>query len=175
MEVVLADFCHTDRVEVATFPRANWLYLLSANRKCDDEASVAVHRKRRREGQEGEMERRAARVHGFVQVGELSSGRQALEGASVAPGTRETLDSLRDRRRRPPLPRDPIPREKLEHQPDNPFDLDEHKFLTNLRSAAGPSGMTTEHLRPLLDQSRDSHNLFMMAERMASRGTPISE
>ena len=29
---------------------------------------------------------------------------------------------------------DPIPRDLLEHQPDNPFELDEHKFLTNLRS-----------------------------------------
>ena len=123
-----------------------------------------------------EMERWAARAHGFVQL-ELSSGRQALEGASVAPGTQETLDSLRDRRRRPLLPREPIPRDILEHQPDNPFELDEHKFLTNLRSsrrgaAAGPSGMTTEHLRLLLDQSRDSHNLFVMAERMARAEAP---
>ena len=34
--------------------------------------------------------------------------------------------------------------------------------------------MTTEHLRPLLDQSRDSHNLFMMAERMARVEAPPS-
>ena len=97
----------------------------------------------------------------------------------MAPGTQETLDSLRDHMRRPPLPKDPIPRDLLEHQPDNPFELDEHKFLTNLRSsrrgdAPGPSGMTTKHLRPLLDQSRDSHNLFVMAERMARAEAPPS-
>ena len=34
--------------------------------------------------------------------------------------------------------------------------------------------MTTEHLRPLLDQSRDSHNLFVMAERMARAEAPPS-
>ena len=123
------------------FAAGKWLYLLSASRKCDEEASVAVHRKRRREGQAGEMERRAARAHGFVQLGELSSGRQALEGASVAPGTHDTLYSLRDRRRRPPLPRDPIPRDILEHQPDNPFDLDEHKFLIKSTSRRGAAAV----------------------------------
>ena len=34
--------------------------------------------------------------------------------------------------------------------------------------------MTTEHLRPLLDQSRDNHNLFIMAERMARTEAPPS-
>ena len=92
----------------------------------------------------------------------------------MAPGTQETLDSFRDRRRRPPMPRDPIRRDFLEHQPDNPFELDEHEFLTNL-PAASPSGMTTEHLKTTLDQSRDSHNLFEMAERMARAKAPPSE
>ena len=34
--------------------------------------------------------------------------------------------------------------------------------------------MTTEHLRPFLDQSRDCHNLFVMAERTARAEAPPS-
>ena len=60
----------------------------------NDFVAVAVHRKRMRECQAGDGE----------------TGH-----------TQETLDSFRDRRRRPPLPRGPIPRDTLEHQPDNPF------------------------------------------------------
>ena len=41
-------------------------------------------------------------------MGELSAG-QALEGASVAPGNRETLNQLQDPVRRPPVMRDPHP------------------------------------------------------------------
>ena len=53
------------------------------------------------------------------------------------------------------LHREPLPREVLEHVPPVPFDLDEKLFLRCLLSstrgaAVGPSGMTNEHLRPLL-------------------------
>ena len=77
------------------FAAGKWMQLLHASRKCDEEASVAMHRKRRRDTQSIEMERRAARALSLVQMGELSSGRQALEGASLAPCSEETLNSLR--------------------------------------------------------------------------------
>ena len=46
--------------------------------------------------------------------------------------------------RRPPRPREPIPEHLLEHNPRDQFELDEEKFLQNLRSAhrgvaGGPS------------------------------------
>ena len=42
----------------------------------------------------------------------------------------------------------------------------------NIRSAKrgvapGPSGMTFDHLRPILDSPRDTHVLFLVAEIMA--------
>ena len=43
-----------------------------------------------------ESERRAARAHTVVQMGELSRGRAVLEVAELAPGTNETLEALRD-------------------------------------------------------------------------------
>ena len=56
----------------------------------------------------------------LVSMGELSSARQALEGAELAPGTTETLQMLSDQSRRPPEIREPLP-----HVPAVPFALDE--------------------------------------------------
>ena len=127
------------------FSDGRWTELLAASRNCAEDASQAQRRKRRRHRPEEELGRRAARALALVQLGELSSGRQALEGASVANGTQQTLEALRDPDRLPPLPRDPLPEAILEHD-------------MNLRSlsgaAAGLSGMTTDHLRLVLDQVR---------------------
>ena len=89
-------------------------------------------------------------------------------GAELAPGTAATLTQLR---RRQDIPREPVP--------DLPrgvstFNLDETLFGRNVRSAkrgaaGGPSGMTCDHLRPLLDSPRDLHTLFLVAESF-SRG-----
>ena len=47
---------------------------------------------------------RAARALSLVQSGEISVGRQTLEGASFAPGNLATLGILTDPNRRPPVP-----------------------------------------------------------------------
>ena len=113
----------------------------------------------------------------MVQLGELFAGRQALEAAEIAPGTLPTLQALRDPSRRPPRPREDIPQELLEFEPITPLELDEGSFSKNLRSArkgaaAGPSGMTTDHLRPLLDNVRDLHMLFLVGEQLATGKAP---
>ena len=106
------------------------------------------------------------------EVGELSSARQALEGAPVAPGNRNTLTLLQDARRRPPEPREPLPPGLLRFNPDTEFQLDEKLFGRNLRSSrrgvvGGPSAMTSERLRPLLDEQRGTHLLFRLGENLA--------
>ena len=62
---------------------------------------MVQHRKRRRQRPDGELQRRAERALSLVQIGELSSGRHALEGDTP--------------NRRPPLPRDPLPPVISEH------------------------------------------------------------
>ena len=57
------------------------------------------------------VDRRAGRALVSATMGELSSAWLALEGEAVASGDQATLGSLRDRRRRPPEPREPIPQE----------------------------------------------------------------
>ena len=114
-----------------------------------------------------------------MQVGELSHARQVLEGADLAPGNQTTLDALRDEIRRPANPREPMPAELTNFVPPRVFELDESKFNRNLRSsrrgaAAGPSGMTMEHLRPLLDDARSLHSFFLVAEQFARAQVPHS-
>ena len=132
------------------FVQGEWLSLL-ASRSCADMAATRQRRRRRGRGPNN-VEKRAAPAHTFVQLGELSSARQALERADLAPGNNKTLGELR---RRPARPHEPIPPALMQLNP-RPFDLDEKVLGKNLRSpkrgaAGGPSGMTTEHLRPLLD------------------------
>ena len=59
------------------------------------------------------------------------------------------------------------------------FNLDEAKFARNLRSgqrgaAGGPSGMTVEHLQPLLDQPRDLQRFFRACEQLARAQIPLA-
>ena len=138
------------------FGRGDWGQLLEASQKCDEKAAQSRRRGRRRTVV-NDVENRVLRAELLVQVGELSAARQALEGAALAPGNQATLDLLTDATRRPPHLRTPLSPEVLGHTPIREFELDEPTFNKNLRSsrrgaAGGPSGMTTEHLRPLLDE-----------------------
>ena len=81
----------------------------------------------------------------LVGLGELSSARQALEGASVALGTEETRQSLTDRRKRPPELLDPILLDVANHVPSTPFALDERRFYKNMRSAKRGAAVGDDH------------------------------
>ena len=107
---------------------------------------------RGRRRRQDDLELRAIRAERLVQVGELSSARQALEGAALAPGNEATLRQLTDASRRPPQPREPLPPEVLNHVPPFAFDVDEDVFNRNLRlSKKGTAG------RPLLPDVRGLH------------------
>ena len=74
----------------------------------------------------------------------------------MAPGNDSTLRELQNPARRPPDPRAPIPDNLLTVEPEAPFVLELDLFLKNLKcarhgAAGGPSGMTSEHLRPVSD------------------------
>ena len=115
------------------FARGDWIQLVAASEVCDDSVASARRRSGRRQPRDDIALR--ARAELLVQLGELSSVRQALEGAALAPGTNATLSMLTDESKRPARPREPLPREVLEHVPLLPFDLDEKLFLRCLRSS----------------------------------------
>ena len=78
------------------FAAGQWHDLIMASNKCAEEAAT-VRQRRARRVQGNQDDRRATRAFNFVQMGELSSGRQALEGEELAPGNEETLKELRKR------------------------------------------------------------------------------
>ena len=117
------------------------------------------------------------RWESLVQMGEVSAARQALEGASLAPGNLATLGMLTDPTRRPPVPRSALSQEVRDTEPAEPVALDPLEFLTCLRkarrgAAAGPSGMTSDHLFPMLENEGDSQRLVEVASALAMARVP---
>ena len=150
------------------FSQGEWLGLIKEGRVLSEQSASASRRQRRRQ-QLNDVERRAIRAQHLVLLGELSSARQALEGADLAPPTDQTLSSLRTR---PTRPRAPLPLEIFHFRPASPLQLDEDVFAKNIRSskrgvAGRPSGMTFNHLRPMLESPSDIHVLFLVAEILA--------
>ena len=93
-------------------------------------------------------------------MGEVSAGRHTLEGALLAQGTQRTLDQLRDLVKRPTAAYAPLP-EGIPNHAERIFSLDTTLFLKNLKrarrgAAAGPSGITAEHMKSVLSESRDA-------------------
>ena len=102
---------------------------------------------------------RAERAHALVQLGELSAGRQALEEASVAPGTDATYQALTN-----------------SEAPSSATGAFARRFVCSSRRSGSfrsghvrqkseggsprccrrPSGMTTDNLRPLLESVEDT-------------------
>ena len=117
------------------------------------------------------------RARAMASLGELSSARLTLEGEAIDRGDEATLAALRDRRRRPPEPREPIPEEVLHHQPAAQLAFDNDWFLLSVRSskkrtATGPSGMTCDNLLPLLCNNGDSELLCELAQEVVEAEIP---
>ena len=81
------------------------------------------------------MEQRARRAFHMVQLGEVSAGRQVLDGACLATGDLKTQKALEDPTRRPPVPRDPLPERVAQCEPEERFSLSQELFLQNVRRA----------------------------------------
>ena len=158
---------------LAMFNSGNWQELVSHSVLMSEQASQNLVR-RGRLHKTDTLEARALRAERFVQLGEISAGRQALESARVAPGTLATLRALTSPERRFPVPREPIPPHLASAVPESPFDLDFDRLVSNIRSAKrgaapGPSGLTTEHLHPILENDSSVTALFRVGV-LFSRG-----
>ena len=78
----------------AEFARGHWLGLIRAGMD-HAEASATASRRRPPRSTVDHIDRWATRAKTLVQLGELSSARQALEGATLAPGSDATLERPR--------------------------------------------------------------------------------
>ena len=158
------------REPFCSFRAGRWASLLVASVENDEEAARIATRKSRTQ-HHGDLEHKISKAMTRMEFGELTAGKQALEGADLAPGTETRLRELRQRQQ---MPRDPISPKILNHVPQTLFALAEDKFGANLRSArrgtaGGPSGMTNKFLRPFLDSERDMH-LFFRVGKLFARG-----
>ena len=138
-------------------------------------ASASARRRRRFKGDC--VEQRARRAFHTVQLGEVSACRQALDGACLAPGGLETQKALEDPTRRPPEPRDPLPDSVAQCEPEELFSLSQELFFQNVRrarrgAAPGPSGMTADHLRLLLEHTPVATALGHAALLLAQNRVP---
>ena len=106
------------------FNRGQWEALLKAGGVCCTQAAI---RRRRIRHRSDNVLGRVARAEALVQV-ELSSARQVLEGAQLAPGFHQTLQQLRDQSKRPREPRVPVPPEVINHRHQSQFNLTEIDF-----------------------------------------------
>ena len=98
------------------------------------------------------------------------------EDASLAPGSGATLRALQDPAKRPPVPREPLA-DHLFQREGAWFDLDHDRFAKNLRvakrgAAGGPSGMTSDHLRPLLESVEDTTRFWRLAQDLSRAVVP---
>ena len=158
------------------FQDGQWVELVEMSFVSSVQA-VNVRARARRRSKGDDIQKRVRRAFHMVQLGEVSAGRQALEGASLAGGDQKTLNALRDPTRRPAVPRDSVPDDIAGLQPEEPFVLDQDMFLHNVRTARkgaapGPSGMTADHLRPLVEHSGAARALSHGASLMAQARIP---
>ena len=114
------------------FSEGNWTIFAAYQRQVRE---AGIQGFPRRKSQDDEVAKRSDRVQSFVQIGELSAARQALEGAAVARGTEATRAALTDPAKRPPDPREFPPRQLAKTVLVSRFDLDPVLFSQNLRRA----------------------------------------
>ena len=82
----------------AAFAGGDWGSLLSQSEEAAK--SAAAIRQRRPRTRVDSVEQRVERAQSLAELGELSSGRLALDGARCAPRNEQTLRALQDPRRR---------------------------------------------------------------------------
>ena len=72
-----------------------------------------------------------------------------------------------------------VPEKLVSPEPEVGFNLDDFRFARKLRSAnrgaaGGPSGMTVEHLQPLLGHPRDLRSFIRVCEQLSRARVPRS-
>ena len=160
------------QARITMFTTGRWHLLMEVSNECARAGVEAKVRASRRSGRD-DIKSRVRRAETLVHLGELSAGRQALDGAEVAPGNLATLAQLTNPERRPPVPRDPLSGSATA-VPERPFELDPVLFCRNVRSARrgaapGPSGMSVEHILGLVESDHDM-DIFCSFATIVSQG-----
>ena len=122
---------------------------------------------------------RAQRAIHLARLGELSRARQALLAEPLAPGDEATHQRLTDPTARPQQAYQAIDTDLLQWIPATPTAIPAQLFLTNLArakkgAAPGPSGLTAEIAKLLLDDAAASHSFQQVCHRLATADIPAT-
>ena len=150
------------------FSRGEWASLLASERESSARGVQAFARRQRRPVCD-DVESRTARAEQLARRSKVQHWHQG----------HATLVMLQNPLRRPPTLRDPIPQDILEVEPGSPFVLDPELLARNIRSArrgaaAGPSGMTADHLRVILESAPDTSSFSRAAQDLARAQVPLT-
>ena len=161
---------------MTAFQAGQWMQLLEAAGATQTQANTDQHQPSTTTGPT--EERQARRPCQLVHQGQFSAARQALTASAFALGTDQTLQQLWDPVRRPtnqyPAPAETVQSTRIPH-PDP--DLPANQLLTNLRraregAAPGPSGLTAETLRFVLDDEHTTQSFITVASQIAKAEVP---
>lgn len=158
------------RSRISLFQSGDWMTLLQQSTLPDTSPAPSPA-----STQPDQQARRACQL---VHQGELTAARQALTAQPLAPRNQSTLDELQDPRRRPASPyqaRDP---DILQFHPANRLQLPAATIIRNLRktrkgAAPGPSGLTAETLRLVLDDEDCTRDFVLVASKLAAAEVPL--
>ena len=161
---------------IQQFQQGDWLQLLQQANHTNTTTSNNTNNPRD-DAAGSDDTRRAERARYLVHLGELSAARQALTAGPLAPGTPQTLAELQDPVRRPQEEYAPLAPEVIAFEPDRPADVPLTMILRNLRrarkgAAPGPSGLTTDTLRLLLDDETSTAHLGQVTQLLAQARVP---
>ena len=155
------------RTRIAQFQNGEWIALLQQTNPQTAAAPNSVPTP-------AQQSHRACQL---IHQGELSAARQALTARPLAPRTRDTLDELRDPARRPASQYQPIDQDLLNFTPPTALQVPATTIIRNLRrtrkgAAPGPSGLTAETLRILLDDEDSTNKFVQVAQQLAAANIP---
>ena len=156
---------------IQAFQSGQWLVLLQRA-----QATAASPANPPQEPQPDHQARRACQL---IHQGELSAARQALTATALAQGNENTLNELRDPNRRPPAPYQPAGNQTPHGQTLQPRDLQAALLLANLRrarkgAAPGPTGLTSETLRLILDDEQTTESFIGVATKVTQAQLPAA-
>ena len=114
---------------MALLNAGDWARFLLESNSIAEAGIQEAARKRRRQIQD-DISRRAARAERLALLSELSVGRQALEGAAIAPGNQSTLRILKNPVRRPAILRELLLNELTQYVPDREFSVGSRRVLS---------------------------------------------
>ena len=161
----------------SSFFEGNWQQLLAASAASSQRTHTPQPAANHPTANRPTPDQRTNRATQLARLGELSRAWQALLAAPMAPGNGETLRALTSPTARPQQPHQPLDPAILQFSPGSPVQLPPQLIRHNLAkarkgTAPGPSGLTAEIAKVLLDDPIAAEAFQRVCLRLANATIP---